>query len=187
MTKRRVQKNKANNDLQNTTQKTYDFDLCCLAKVCISDLIVIVLALSPGRVKLTTIKLLFATNFWNTWNLAKFYEKHKWNNNREGKKIRFLKSNLSVVGWWKKNQNVFITWFRVRELTTAKIGTLLKITGQVVRTHPIHPELVSGTFMCLDCRTIIKDVEQQFKYTQVCIVYLSKSVPMDKIWQGPSS
>lgn len=57
--------------------------------------------------------------------------------------------------------------FRVRELTTAKIGTLLKITGQVVRTHPVHPELVSGTFMCLDCRTIIKDVEQQFKYTQV--------------------
>jgi hypothetical protein len=37
--------------------------------------------------------------------------------------------------------------------------------------------------MCLDCRTIIKDVEQQFKYTQVCIVYLSKSVPMDNIWQ----
>ena len=74
-------------------------------------------------------------------------------------------------------------WFRVRELTTAKIGTLLKITGQVVRTHPVHPELVSGTFMCLDCRTIIKDVEQQFKYTQVCIVYLSKSVPMDNIWQ----
>ena len=57
--------------------------------------------------------------------------------------------------------------FRVRELTTAKIGTLLRITGQVVRTHPVHPELVSGTFMCLECRTIIKDVEQQFKYTQV--------------------
>lgn len=55
-------------------------------------------------------------------------------------------------------------------MTTAKIGTLLKITGQVVRTHPVHPELVSGTFMCLDCRTLIKDVEQQFKYTQV--VYL---------------
>jgi len=66
--------------------------------------------------------------------------------------------------------------FRVRELTTAKIGTLLKITAQVVRTHPVHPELVSGTFMCLDCRTIIKDVEQQFKYTQVGIVSLFISV-----------
>ena len=52
-------------------------------------------------------------------------------------------------------------------MTTIKIGSLLRITGQVVRTHPVHPELVSGTFMCLDCRTIIKDVEQQFKYTQV--------------------
>lgn len=61
------------------------------------------------------------------------------------------------------------TRLKVRELTTAKIGTLLKITGQVVRTHPVHPELVSGTFMCLDCRTIIKDVEQQFKYTQPSI------------------
>ena len=61
-----------------------------------------------------------------------------------------------------------LTFFRVRELTTAKIGTLLRITGQVVRTHPVHPELISGTFLCLDCRTVIKDVEQQFKYTQVC-------------------
>ena len=59
--------------------------------------------------------------------------------------------------------------FRVRDLTTAKIGTLLKITGQVVRTHPVHPELVSGTFICLDCQTVIKDVEQQFKYTQPTI------------------
>ncbi len=56
---------------------------------------------------------------------------------------------------------------RVRELSTAKIGTIVRISGQVVRTHPVHPELVSGTFVCLDCQTVIKDVEQQFKYTQV--------------------
>ena len=56
---------------------------------------------------------------------------------------------------------------RVRDLTTSKIGVLLKITGQVVRTHPVHPELISGTFVCLDCQTVVKDVEQQFKYTQV--------------------
>ncbi|XP_076354711.1 minichromosome maintenance 6 isoform X1 [Tachypleus tridentatus] len=58
---------------------------------------------------------------------------------------------------------------KVRELTTAKIGSLLRITGQVVRTHPVHPELVSGTFTCLDCQTVIKDVLQQFKYTQPTI------------------
>ena len=58
--------------------------------------------------------------------------------------------------------------FRIRELTSQKIGTLLRISGQVVRTHPVHPELVTGTFICLDCQTVIKDIEQQFKYTQVC-------------------
>lgn len=63
----------------------------------------------------------------------------------------------------------YVSYFRVRELTTAKVGTLLRITGQVVRTHPVHPELVKGTFVCLDCQTVIKDVEQQFNYTQVRI------------------
>ncbi|KAF2985058.1 hypothetical protein EK904_012657 [Melospiza melodia maxima] len=58
------------------------------------------------------------------------------------------------------------TRHKIRELTSAKIGSLLRISGQVVRTHPVHPELVSGTFLCLDCQTVIKDVEQQFKYTQ---------------------
>uniref|UniRef100_A0A8C4NCH2 DNA replication licensing factor MCM6 n=1 Tax=Eptatretus burgeri TaxID=7764 RepID=A0A8C4NCH2_EPTBU len=58
---------------------------------------------------------------------------------------------------------------RIRELTTARIGSLLRISGQVVRTHPVHPELVSGTFMCLDCQTVVRDVEQQFKYTQPAI------------------
>ncbi|CAH3130966.1 unnamed protein product [Pocillopora meandrina] len=59
-----------------------------------------------------------------------------------------------------------LTRHKIRELTSQKIGTLLRISGQVVRTHPVHPELVSGTFICLDCQTVIKDVEQQFKYTQ---------------------
>lgn len=54
-------------------------------------------------------------------------------------------------------------------MTTAKIGTLIRISGQVVRTHPVHPELVLGTFICLDCQTEIRDVEQQFKYTQPTI------------------
>lgn len=58
---------------------------------------------------------------------------------------------------------------RIRELTTLRIGSLVRISGQVVRTHPVHPELVSGTFLCLDCQSVIKDVEQQFKYTQPSI------------------
>lgn len=58
---------------------------------------------------------------------------------------------------------------KIRDLTTRKIGTLVRISGQVVRTHPVHPELVSGTFVCQDCQTVIKNVEQQFKYTQPSI------------------
>ena len=56
---------------------------------------------------------------------------------------------------------------RVRELSTEKVGSLLRISGQVVRTHPVHPELVSGTFMCLECQAIVTDVLQQFKYSPV--------------------
>lgn len=55
---------------------------------------------------------------------------------------------------------------KVRDLNATKISQLTKITGQVVRTHPVHPELVAGTFQCLDCQTEIPGVEQQFKYTQ---------------------
>lgn len=88
---------------------------------------------------------------------------------------------------------------RIRELSSMRIGTLVRISGQVVRTHPVHPELVrypthtsvdltfhesnlclykrfgclisalclqvSGTFQCMDCQAMIKDVPQQFKYS----------------------
>jgi len=63
--------------------------------------------------------------------------------------------------------HVYLFVFRIRELRNSRIGTLMRISGQVVRTHPVHPELVSGTFVCLDCQTVIKDVEQQFKFVQV--------------------
>ena len=55
----------------------------------------------------------------------------------------------------------------MRDLTTTKIGSLMKITAQVTRTHPVHPELVSATFTCLECQTVIKNIQQQFKFTQV--------------------
>ncbi|XP_058061987.1 DNA replication licensing factor Mcm6 [Anopheles bellator] len=61
------------------------------------------------------------------------------------------------------------TRHKVRELATSKIGTLIRISGQVVRTHPVHPELVTGTFVCVDCQTEVRDVEQQFKFTNPTI------------------
>ncbi|XP_066153716.1 DNA replication licensing factor Mcm6 [Euwallacea fornicatus] len=75
----------------------------------------------------------------------------------------------------KKQKDCYIAFMEVptrhvvRELKTDKIGTLIRISGQVIRTHPVHPELVSGTFQCLDCQTVIKNVEQQFKYTNPTI------------------
>jgi DNA replication licensing factor MCM6 len=65
------------------------------------------------------------------------------------------------------------TRFNIRELTTAKIGELVRISGQVIRTHPVHPELVSGHFTCQDCQTDIPSVEQQFKVSYIdSIIYL---------------
>ncbi|KIH46385.1 hypothetical protein ANCDUO_23564 [Ancylostoma duodenale] len=55
----------------------------------------------------------------------------------------------------------------VRELTAEKIGAMVCITGQIVRTHPVHPELSRATFVCEDCGVTTRNVLQQFRYTQV--------------------
>ncbi|CAK9824168.1 DNA replication licensing factor Mcm6 [Anthophora retusa] len=60
---------------------------------------------------------------------------------------------------------------KLRELNAAKLGTLIRISGQVIRTHPVHPELVLGMFVCMDCNTVIKNVEQQFKFTNPTICH----------------
>ncbi|KAJ4828463.1 MCM DNA helicase complex subunit mcm6 [Turnera subulata] len=60
---------------------------------------------------------------------------------------------------------------RLRELTTAEIGKLVSVTGVVTRTSEVRPELLQGTFRCVECGGIIKNVEQQFKYTEptICV------------------
>lgn len=54
----------------------------------------------------------------------------------------------------------------VRELTAEKIGAMVCINGQIVRTHPVHPELSRATFVCEDCGVTTRNVLQQFRYTQ---------------------
>jgi DNA replication licensing factor MCM6 len=56
---------------------------------------------------------------------------------------------------------------RLRELATSEIGRLVSVTGVVTRTSEVRPELLQGTFKCLECGGVIKNVEQQFKYTEV--------------------
>lgn len=42
--------------------------------------------------------------------------------------------------------------------------------GVVTRTSEVRPELLQGTFKCLDCGNVVKNVEQQFKYTEVVLM-----------------
>ncbi|SHO75672.1 Similar to S.cerevisiae protein MCM6 (Protein involved in DNA replication) [Malassezia sympodialis ATCC 42132] len=54
----------------------------------------------------------------------------------------------------------------IRSLHTDKIGRLLAISGTVTRTSEVRPELLLGTFTCVECKTSVPDVEQQFRYTE---------------------
>ncbi|KAI8368290.1 MCM2/3/5 family-domain-containing protein [Radiomyces spectabilis] len=55
---------------------------------------------------------------------------------------------------------------RVRQLKTDKIGRLISISGTVTRTTEVRPELIYASFTCNECRTVVNDVEQQFRYTE---------------------
>jgi len=55
---------------------------------------------------------------------------------------------------------------RLRELTTQKIGQLISINGTVMRSTEVRPEVYVGVFRCNQCNTIVRDVEQQFKFTE---------------------
>ncbi|KAK8869610.1 hypothetical protein IAR55_000177 [Kwoniella newhampshirensis] len=54
----------------------------------------------------------------------------------------------------------------IRDLRMERIGQLMSISGTVTRTSEVRPELVSGTYRCEICGTEVRDVEQQFKYTE---------------------
>lgn len=55
----------------------------------------------------------------------------------------------------KKDKECYVSFVdvptrhKVRELKTEKIGTLIRISGQTIRTHPVHPELISGNINLL--------------------------------------
>ncbi|RDA85153.1 hypothetical protein CP532_1576, partial [Ophiocordyceps camponoti-leonardi (nom. inval.)] len=55
---------------------------------------------------------------------------------------------------------------RVRSLRAANIGSLLSISGTVTRTSEVRPELSLATFVCEDCRAVVPNVEQTFRYTE---------------------
>lgn len=75
-----------------------------------------------------------------------------------------------------KNKSYYVGFFNfaardnIRDLSCTKIGTLTRVTGQVIRTHSVHPELILGCFQCEDCLAE-QYCEQQFRYTTptICI------------------
>ncbi|KAJ8599854.1 hypothetical protein CTAYLR_005610 [Chrysophaeum taylorii] len=55
--------------------------------------------------------------------------------------------------------------FKLRELKSGVIGTLVVASGTVTRTSDVRPELLCGSFTCLKCGLKKSDVEQQLRYT----------------------
>jgi DNA replication licensing factor MCM6 len=55
---------------------------------------------------------------------------------------------------------------RIRHLRTSSVGHLLSISGTVTRTSEVRPELSLASFVCENCRTVVSNVEQTFRYTE---------------------
>ena len=47
-----------------------------------------------------------------------------------------------------------------------ELGKLISINGTITRSSEVKPELIKGTFICKMCNSAIKNVEQQFRYTE---------------------
>lgn len=54
----------------------------------------------------------------------------------------------------------------IRQLRTHLIGKLVPLHATVTRTSEVRPELVYGSFQCVECGLVSPGVEQQFKYTE---------------------
>ena len=54
---------------------------------------------------------------------------------------------------------------KLRNLKTEQIGKLRGFSGTVIRTSEVRPELFLASFRCLECNTVVRDVEQHFKWT----------------------
>lgn len=55
---------------------------------------------------------------------------------------------------------------KIRDLKTEILGDLVSFTGTVTRTTQVRPELQMGVFTCRKCKTTIRGVRQEYKYTE---------------------
>lgn len=80
----------------------------------------------------------------------------------------YVEEEVGEKEFWVSFRNLPDTSF-LRDLKTEKIGKLVSVSGTVMRTSEVRPELLLGKFSCLICGSEVKDVEQQFKFTQPTI------------------
>lgn len=55
---------------------------------------------------------------------------------------------------------------KMRELRSGMLGDLVSFSGTVTRTTQVRPELHTGVFVCRDCKSVIRGVRQEHKYTE---------------------
>lgn len=92
--------------------------------------------------------------------------------------FNFVQKHLpqyTTVGNTDRKREFFIGFYgidlvhKLRELTADKIGQLITMSGTITRTSEVRPELLIGSFQCLLCGALVKNVIQQFKYTEPTI------------------
>jgi len=58
---------------------------------------------------------------------------------------------------------------QLRILGANHLGKLVSFSGTVTRTSEVRPELYLAVFRCQECNTLVRNVEQQFRFTTPCI------------------
>ena len=54
----------------------------------------------------------------------------------------------------------------IRDLKSGKIGKLVALMGTITKASEVRPELLVATFKCQVCGAKVKNVEQQFRFTE---------------------
>lgn len=49
---------------------------------------------------------------------------------------------------------------KIRDMKVQQLGRLMSVTGTVTRTTEVKPELLMGSFKCMECGMISENVEQ---------------------------
>ncbi|XP_049847943.1 uncharacterized protein LOC126305001 [Schistocerca gregaria] len=74
-------------------------------------------------------------------------------------------SNSRDKEFWVHFYNLS-TVSKLRDLKSSTIGQLSSFCATITRTSDVRPELLFGSFVCLDCQTRVNNLEQRYRYTE---------------------